>query len=95
MDIKKNSHPNNWPRSVRESNQDSFDLHFERMKAFRKLHEPIVKARSARELRTNIPAAEPVGLKNSLSFLELLKTSYVLNLVTKYGTALLAKNSQN
>ena len=95
MDIKRNSYPNNQSRSLHKSSQDSFELHFERMKAFRKLHDSIANAKSARELRTNIPDTEPVGPKNGLSFLELLKISYVLNLVNKYGTALLAKNSQN
>ena len=95
MEIVWNTYGKKPPPSDHESSQESFELHLERMRIFRKDHDPAEPNKHLRAPGTPNAKKEPAAPEYQKLLLTLLKIGYVLKLVHERGTVLLPRNWQN
>jgi hypothetical protein len=81
--------------SDHESNQESFELHTQRMKIFQKDHGPAEPNKHLKAPSTPYVKKEPAASEYQKILVTLLSIGYILRLVQERGTALLPRNWQN
>jgi hypothetical protein len=95
MEIVWNNFGKEPPTSDHESSQELFELHTERMKIFRKDHDPAEPNKPSRASSTPHIKKEPAVPEYQTILVTSLRIGYVLRLVRERGITLLPRNWQN